>query len=82
MPSMRTAVSAIPSAVIEKISVTGGISIVRAGLYNRKLILAAMTAGSLAALLGVMLAISMNPLLLNILLILVMLMAVVSIFKQ
>ena len=64
------------------IPVTGGISIVRAGLYNRKLILAAMTAGSLAALLGVMLAISMNPLLLNILLILVMLMAVVSIFKQ
>ena len=54
----------------------------KAGLYNRKLVLAAMTAGSLAALLGVMLAISMDPLLLNILLILVMLVAVVSIFKK
>ena len=64
------------------IPVTGGVSIVKAGLYNRKLVLAAMTAGSLAALLGVMLAISMDPLLLNILLILVMLVAVVSIFKQ
>ena len=64
------------------IPVTGGVSIVKAGLYNRKLVLAAMTAGSLAALLGVMLAISMDPLLLNILLILVMLVAVVSIFKK
>ena len=64
------------------IPVTGGISIVKAGLYNRKLVLAAMTAGSLAAVLGVMLAISMDPLLLNILLILVMLVAVVSIFKK
>lgn len=64
------------------IPVTGGVSIVKAGLYNRKLVLAAMTAGSLAALLGVMLAISMDPLLLNILLILVMLVAVISIFKK
>ena len=64
------------------IPVTGGVSIVKAGLYNRKLVLAAMTAGSLAAVLGVMLAISMDPLLLNILLLLVMLVAVISIFKK
>ena len=64
------------------IPMSGGVSIVKGGLYNRKLVLAAMTAGSVAAVLGVLLAISMNQLLLNILLILVMLIAVVSIFKK
>ena len=63
------------------IPMSGGVSIVKGGLYNRKMLLAAMTAGSVAAVLGVMLAISMNQLLLNILLIIVMLIAVVSIFK-
>ena len=61
---------------------SGGVSIVKAGLYNRKMVLAAMTAGSAAAVLGVMLAISMDQLLLNILLIIVMLVAVISIFKK
>ena len=64
------------------IPMSGGISIVKGGLYSRKLVLAAMTAGSVAAVLGVLLAISINPLLLNILLIIVMLLAVVSIFRS
>ena len=63
------------------IPLSGGVSILKGGLYNRKMVLAAMTAGSAAAVLGVMLAISMNQLLLNILLIIVMLIAVVSIFR-
>ena len=46
---------------------SGGISVIRSGLYNRRLVLAAMTAGSVAALLGVLLAVSLDPLLLNIL---------------
>lgn len=61
---------------------SGGVSIVKAGLYNRKMVLAAMTAGSVASILGVVLAISMNQLLLNILLLIVMLIAVVSILKN
>ena len=61
---------------------SGGVAIVKAGLYNRKMLLAAMTAGSVAAIIGVILAISMNQLLLNILLIIVMLIAVISIFKK
>lgn len=61
---------------------SSGFSLIKAGRYNRKLALAAMTAGSVAAVLGVMLAISMDPLLLNILLLCVMLVAVISILKE
>lgn len=64
------------------IPMSGGAAVIRAGLYNRKMVLAAMSAGSVAAVLGVMLAISMNQIILNILLLGVMLIAVVSIFKK
>ena len=64
------------------IPMSGGAAVVRAGLYNRKMVLAAMTAGSAAAVLGVMLAISLNQLILNILLLIVMLIAVISIFRK
>ena len=64
------------------IPISGGVSIVKAGLYNRKMVLASMTVGSVASVLGVMLAISMDQLLLNILLIIVMLIAVISIFRE
>ena len=64
------------------IPMTGGVAIVKAGRYNRRLLLAAMTAGSVAAVLGVLLAVSMNQLLLNILLLIVMLIAVISIFRK
>ena len=64
------------------IPMSGGVSIIKGGLYNRKMVLAAMTAGSVAAVLGVLLAVSMNQLLLNILLIIVMLIAVISIFRK
>ncbi len=64
------------------IPMSGGAAIVKAGLYNRKLVLAAMTAGSAAAVLGVMLAVSMDQLLLNILLLIVMLIAVISTFRK
>jgi len=64
------------------IPMSGGVSIVKAGMYNRKMVLAAMTAGSAASILGVMMAISMDQLILNILLLAVMLIAIVSIFKK
>ena len=64
------------------IPMSGGVSIVKGGLYNRKMALAAMVFGSVAAVLGVMLAISLNQLLLNIILLIVMLIAVISIFKD
>ena len=63
------------------IPMSGGVSILRGGLYNRRLVLAAMTAGSAAAVLGVALAVSLPPLVLNILLLLVMLIAVVQSFR-
>lgn len=64
------------------IPMSSGFSLIKAGRYNRKLALAAMTAGSAAAVLGVMLAVSLDPLLLNILLLFVMLVAVISILKE
>ncbi|MBR0140047.1 MAG: hypothetical protein IJM17_07160 [Firmicutes bacterium] len=64
------------------IPMSGGVSIVKAGMYNRKMVLAAMTAGSVASILGVLMAISMNQLVLNILLLFVMLIAIISIFKK
>ena len=63
------------------IPMSGGVSILRGGLYNRRLVLAAMTADSAAAVLGVALAVSLPPLVLNILLLLVMLIAVVQSFR-
>ena len=64
------------------IPMSGGVRVVREGLYDRKLVLAAMTAGSAAAILGVLLAVSLDPLLLNILLLAVMLTAVISLLKN
>jgi len=64
------------------IPMSGGFSIIKASLFNRKIVLTAMTAGSAASILGVKLAISMNQLLLNILLIVVMLIAVISLLKK
>lgn len=64
------------------IPMSSGFSLIKAGRFNRKLALAAMTAGSAAAVLGVTLAVSMDPLLLNILLLFVMLVAVISILKE
>lgn len=61
---------------------SGGASIVRSARYNKKMVLAAMTAGSAAAILGCILAISLNALLLNIILICVMIIAIVSIFRK
>ena len=61
---------------------SGGASIVRSARYNRKMVLAAMTAGSAAAILGCILAVSLNAMVLNIVLIIVMLIAIVSIFRK
>ena len=61
---------------------SGGTSIVKSARYNRKLVLSAMTAGSAAAILGCILAVSLNAMVLNILLIVVMLIAIISIFRQ
>ncbi|MBQ1907061.1 MAG: hypothetical protein II488_00910 [Firmicutes bacterium] len=64
------------------IPMSGGVRVAREGLYDRKLVLAAMTAGSAAAILGVLMAVSLDPLLLNILLLAVMLTAVISLLKN
>jgi len=61
---------------------SGGASIVRAGHYHKKLVLSAMLAGSAAAILGCILAISLNALLLNIILMAVMIIAIISTFKK
>ena len=61
---------------------SGGAAIVRSARYNRKMVLAAMTSGSAAAILGCILAVSLDAMLLNILLIAVMLIAIVSIFRK
>ena len=61
---------------------SGGASIVKASRYNKKMVLSAMTAGSLAAITGCMMAVSLNALLLNIVLIAVMLIAIISIFRK
>ena len=61
---------------------SGGAAIVKSARYNRKMVLAAMTAGSAAAILGCILAVSLNALVLNIVLIVVMIIAIVSIFRK
>lgn len=60
---------------------SGGAAIVKSARYNKKMVLAAMTAGSAAAILGCIMAISLNAMFLNIILIGVMIIAIISIFK-
>lgn len=62
--------------------IAGGISVVKSGLYQKKTVLAALICGSLGAIVGTMLAISIPALVLNVVLIAVMLIAIVSMVKN
>lgn len=59
----------------------GGVPVLRMGNYHRKQVCAAVTAGSLGAVVGSMLALSLNAMMLNIILLAVMLIAIISIFR-
>jgi len=62
--------------------ISGGVSVVKSGLYQKKIVLAALTFGSLGAIVGTALAISIPALVLNVVLIAVMLIAIVSMVKN
>jgi len=62
--------------------VTGGINVVRRRRYNKKMAISAITAGCVTAFIGTALAISINAMALNIILILVIGVAVVSLVKK
>ena len=67
----------VPIAVV-----TGGINVVRRKRYNKKMAVAAVTAGCITAFIGTMLAISIDAMVLNIILIGVILIAVISLIKK
>ena len=60
----------------------GAVPVLKSGNYHQKLACAAVLGGSLGAVLGSLLAISLPAALLNILLLAVMLIAIVSIFRE
>ena len=62
--------------------ISGGISVVKSGLYQKKIVLSALTFGSLGAIVGTALAISIPALVLNVVLIAVMLIAIVSMMRS
>ena len=62
-------------------ALSGGIRIARDKRYNKKVVLAGVIFGSIGAAVGSVMAISLNPTLLNILLMGVMIIAIVSILK-
>lgn len=60
----------------------GGISVLRGGLYHRKMVLCATLFGSLGSLLGTLFAVSLPAAVLNILLLMVMFIAIVTMFRS
>ena len=60
----------------------GGIPVLKGGRYSRKMTSAAATFGTLGAVIGSLLALSMNAALLNVLLLVVMLIAIISLFRD
>ena len=61
---------------------SGGIEVIRSGRYHQKTALAALSCGSLGALLGCLFTISVSAPVLNVLLIAVMLVAIVSMLRK
>jgi len=61
---------------------SGGASVLRGGKYYRKLVFCAAVFGSLGAILGTLLAISVPAVVLNILLLIVMMIAIVTMFRD
>lgn len=72
---------AVTLGAIPMSCVAGGINVAPRKKYNPKLILSAVTAGSIAAVIGCLLAISINAAVLNALLLVVIALAIVSLIK-
>lgn len=73
---------AVTLGAIPMSCVAGGINVAPRKKYNPKLILSAVTAGSIAAVIGCLLAISINVAVLNALLLVVIALAIVSLIKR
>ena len=61
--------------------VVGGVKFVKSGMYHGKTVLAAMTAGTVTAVIGCLIMITLPAMVLNIILLIVMLIAIISMFK-
>ncbi|MBQ4505108.1 MAG: hypothetical protein II983_05490, partial [Firmicutes bacterium] len=61
---------------------SGGINVIRRGVYHRKQVFCAVTFGSLGALIGTSLAVSIPSNILNVVLLGVMLIAIITMFKK
>ncbi len=60
----------------------GGVQIIKNGLYHQKMSISSVIGGSVGAILGCLFAISISATLLNILLLIVMLIAIISMFRK
>ena len=60
----------------------GGMQVIRSGLYHQKMALSSVIGGTIGAILGCLFAISVSATLLNILLLIVMVVAIVSMFRK
>ena len=60
---------------------SGAVSVLKRGVYQQKLCMAAVIFGTVGAVAGSLFAISVNAVVLNILLLIVMLIAIISIFR-
>ncbi len=62
--------------------ISGGAEVVRRGNYSRPMAVCAVTGGSVGAVLGTVLAVSLPATLLNIILLAVMLLAIITMFRR
>ena len=61
--------------------VVGGVKFVKSGMYHKKTVLAAMTTGTVTAVIGCLIMITLPAMVLNIILLIVMLIAIISMLK-
>ena len=61
--------------------VVGGAKFVKSGMYHKKTVLAAMTTGTVTAVIGCLIMITLPAMVLNIILLIVMLIAIISMLK-
>lgn len=62
--------------------VVGGVKFIRSGMYHKRTVFAAATAGTVTAVIGCLVMISLPALVLNIVLLCVMVIAIISMFKR
>ena len=62
--------------------IVGGVKFVKSGMYHKKTVLAAITAGTVTAVVGCLIMITLPAMVLNIILLIVMLVAIISMFKK